>query len=124
MIRKRTLASLCIIAVLVGAGVTYAAVSWSQIINWDYPTVKSFSVSNPTTVNYGTLAGDTTKTEVYTITNDGNVPVTVNAAATATGASVSWDKTTDTIPVAGTTTFTLTLTITGAGSCTVTFTAS
>ena len=106
------------IATVLGVGLVYAATSFTQQISWT--PEPSFSVSNPTTLNYGVLALPTTKTEIYTVTNTGTVPVTVTASAISTGASTSWDKTTATIPVSASTTFTLTLAITDIGSCQVT----
>lgn len=100
----------------------YSAITWTQDIDWDYQeTNASFSISNPATVNYGTLIGPTTKTETYTISNNGNVPLSVSASTITTGSvTVSWNKETANIAVGGSTNFVLTLTITGAGSCLVT----
>jgi hypothetical protein len=120
--QKILFGTLTILAILSGCMVAAALTTYTQTITWNYQTVnESFTVSNPTTVDYGTLLGATTKTETYTITNNGNVAITVNAAATPVGASALWDKTSAPIAVGASTTFTLTLHITGAGSCSVSF---
>lgn len=129
-VQKKTLASLCIIALIAGAGITYALNPFISNISWTFtPTDKTFTVSNtehkdPASISYGEIIGETTKIETYTVTNNGNVPITVTALATATEATATFDKTTADIPVGNSATFTLTLVITGAGSCTVTFTAT
>ncbi len=107
---------------LVGAGV-YAYTSWTQNISWTYTAASSsFSISNLQTLNYGNLIGNTIKTETYTVTNDGNVPITITASAIPTGsATVAWDQVQATVAPSATATFTLTLTITGQGSCAVEF---
>jgi len=119
---KKLLAILCTVALLSGVALSLAIPTWSQTINWNYSAEnKSFSISNPTTVTYEDIVGETTKTETYTVTNDGNMPITVNAVAVATGAVASWDKVSANLAVGASETFTLTLIISGAGSCTVSF---
>jgi hypothetical protein len=98
-----------------------ASSTWSQQITWTKSNASFSGPFNPSTVSYGVVDNGTVKTETYVVTNNGNVAITVVASATATGATVAWDKTTATIAVGASATFTLTLTITGDGSCTVNF---
>jgi hypothetical protein len=116
---------LCLLfATLLTSAVVYAASvsTYTQTISWTKEN-QSFSINNPTTVDYGIIDLGTPEvhTETYTVTNTGNSAINVEPTVTVTGATYSWDKTTALIPVTGSTTFTLTLTITDSGSCTVTF---
>jgi hypothetical protein len=125
-VKKKTLVILCIVALAATIGLTTAITTWSQTITWSYsstpPANPSFTISNSTTLDLGAILDSATKTATYTITNNGNVPITVNATATPTGAVIpTWDKTSALIAVGASKTFTLTLVITGIGSCTVNF---
>lgn len=125
MNKKTLFVTLTLIAIIAGAASASALVSWSQNISWNY-AVKSFTVVGSTLVNYGNVTGPITKTEIYTVTNNGDVSVTVNAVATVTGSGVTavFDKASVTLTVGAVTTFTLTLTIAGQGSCVASFTAA
>lgn len=97
---------------------------WSQSVTWTYEAqTLSFTVDGSSTWNMGVVvAGDNVvQSKTYTVTNDGNVPITVVASAEFTGATYVWDKTEATIGVGESATFTLTVTVTGAGSGTVSF---
>lgn len=100
----------------------YAA--WTQSVSWTYEAqTLSFTVDGSSTWNMGVIvSGDNVvQSKTYTVTNDGNVPITVVASASFTGATYVWDKTEATIGVGESATFTLTVTVTGAGSGTVSF---
>jgi hypothetical protein len=128
LMNKKTLfITLTLIAIIAGAASASALVSWSQHISWNYAAAnKSFTVVGSTTVDYGNITGPTVKTETYTVTNNGNVPVTVNSAAIITGSGITatFDKASVTLSVGAVTTFTLSLTIAGVGSCVASFTAA
>lgn len=108
-----------VLALGLGVGISYAATNYAQNIKWE-PSNPEFTVDQPTSLDYGIIELPATKTEVYTVTNTGNVEITVTAAATPTGATTSWNATTATIPVGESRAFKLTLDIWGVGSCVVT----
>lgn len=122
-LKKKTLVVLCMFGMLASLVGTMAATQFLQTIQWNFiEENKSFTVSGETSLNYGDIIGPTVKTEVYTVTNTGNVPLTVNSQTIIVGsASAVWDKASAVIGVGESTIFTLTLSITGAGSCTVKF---
>jgi hypothetical protein len=104
--------------------VAFGLTTWSQEISWTFAEEnKSFSVDrDDTELDYGLVVGGATKEELYTITNDGNVDITVSVSGTQTGSvSPDWNQTSVTLAPAKSTTFKLILTITGAESYTVTF---
>lgn len=122
----KIIGALIVLALLGCVGLGLAAyTAWTQNVSWTYENQNhSFVVDGSTTWNMGILVAGSTdlvQTKTYTVTNDGNVPITVAASASFTGATYSWDKTSATIPVDGSAQFTLTVTVTGAGSGTVSF---
>ena len=124
MNKKMIYATVAFVGVLACLTVAYAALFWSQGITWDFEAAnKAFTVDRATTIDYGSIVGETIKTEVYQVTNTGNVEITVTASTpTLIGALANWDINPQTIAKGATATFTLTLTINGVGSCTVAFT--
>lgn len=121
----KVVSALVVLALMGSIALGVAAyVSWSQSVTWTYESQEfSFSVDGSTSWYMGVIvAGDNVvQSKTYTVTNDGNVPITVVASATFTGATYVWDKTEATIAVDESTTFTLTVTVTGAGTGTVSF---
>jgi hypothetical protein len=101
----------------------YAALSYSQTLTWVYQNAsESFSVqSDSADGGLGVITGSGDKTVIYTVMNDGNVPITVTASSVNIGCTTSWDKDSATIGVGESATFTLTVHITGEGSCVVSF---
>lgn len=98
----------------------YAYTNYQATRTWTV-TERSFTVDRDLTLNYGYVENGTVETETFTISNTGNIDITVTADCTASGATVSWDTQSQTIPVAQSKTYTLTLTITASGSCIITF---
>jgi hypothetical protein len=126
---KKTLVFICAVALIASIGLTAALNSYTQTFSWSKAVTASFVVSNSDVLDYGALDLSTpvTQSRSYVVTNDGSLPVTVEALATVTppaSASISWDKTSATITPGESETFVLTLVINDAGSCTVDFAKS
>jgi hypothetical protein len=110
-----------VIALIVFVATIWTAVaisSWSGTRTYTKPT-SSFTVDKPVSLDYGTVDS---ALETFTVTNTGNVALTITASATGSGATYGWDKTSAIIQPQATAIFTLTLTVTASGSTTVTFT--
>jgi hypothetical protein len=126
LLNLKIVSALVVLALLGSVALGVAAyVSWSQSVTWTYEAQEfSFTVDGSDTWNMGVIVAGTNnvvQSKTYTIANVGNVPITVVASATFTGATYVWDKAEATIAVDESTTFTLTVTVTGAGSGTVSF---
>ena len=100
--------------------VAVAAVTWTGTRNHTQPA-SAFTVDKAATLDYGTVSS---AEEMFTITNTGNIPVTITPSASGAGGAYGWDKPSATIAPGATTTFTLTSTFTASGTVTITFTPS
>jgi len=116
-----TAVAILLIASLVAGG-AIAITSWTQNISWTIEDTNFTVTGSSQTLNFGIVQIGDNQTETYTVTNNGNVAISVTASTSGSGFTVSWlgSINTATIPVSGSTTFTATFTITGAGSCMVT----
>lgn len=99
--------------------VAYAASSFQQTITWTKIDESIVYPSNAETITYGNVEVGTVRNETYTVINNGNVPVTVEASHIVEGAVAEWNATSATITPGEAATFNLTLTILDTGSCQV-----
>ncbi len=124
MASLKLVSALLIVALLGCCAVgVYAAVTWEQQIKWQYENVKeSFTVEGESLIDFGVVVGNQIKTVNYTVTNDGNVDLTVKPSVSTSGnVSLSWNVQEALVRVDESVEFVLTLNITGEGNCVVTF---
>ena len=120
---KATAIILIGVLVAIVAVVAWGVSTFTQTIGWNYQaTNASFTITNPSTLDYGTIIGETIKIENYTVTNNGNVPLNITASAIPIGSvTATWNQTTVTnLAIGASTTFQLTLQITGTGGVSIT----
>jgi hypothetical protein len=114
------LALLVIGVVVVGCVGVYAATSYLGSIGWTIKT-EEFTVDQPTSINLGLIDLGEQPPITYTVTNTGNVPLTVAAFDDGDGYWAEWNSMLETIQPQESAAFTLTLTVTTAGHCDVNF---
>lgn len=114
-----------VLALLSGCMIVNAvAPLFSETLIWNLPhssiTVNGKDTST-STINLGVVTGDPL-TVTYDVVNNGNVPLTVEVAVSASGCSASLNATSTTLEVDESAQFVLTLTtFTADGQCVVTF---
>lgn len=123
---KAAIVMIAVAALIVTAVGVYALTTWNETVTWTL-SAASFQVNGNAetglTIALG-LISTPTITRTYTITNNGNIPIIVNASVLVSGATATLNApATPELAIGGQFTITLTLSaFTSDGSYTVTFT--